>query len=372
MFGSNHLISGLDVATGTFALMIFSAGAAVVVLLVLFKFLLRRVGRSGMTGALLAAGLVVVGGVLAYGMLDRSAGRDHAADRQEIETRSADLTARSIAPGSALACLDAVASTVIENACEKSLFASPEAVAAAVAYVDARFSLLAPSVALAERDPSFQPSLERLRRALEADRFGVVAHVLTTRGCAGPECAEIKLLRDPARVLANMKSHAFDAALGVHALAWQPNGSGTSAVASAPSAPPSPSVMPQLATTGAAPLPPGPGGLGAAGAPKFDFPSASSIPPVSIMSAEPGTPPAAEPAKPAVLPPKRPAAVATPTPRRHSARDLPPAAPPPSAPPPSARAAAPASAPPPPVQIAPEASPAQAAAPAPHDQHSPN
>ena len=362
MFGSNHLISGLDVATGTFALMVFSAISAVVVLLVLFKFLLRRVGGSGMTGALLALGLVVVGSMLAYGMLDRSAGRDQAADRHEIETRAADLTARAIAPGSALACLDAVASTVIENACEKSLFATPEAVAAAVAYVDARFSLLAPSVALAERDPSFQPSLERLRRALEADRFGLVAHVLATRGCSGAECAEIRLLRDPSRVLANMKSHAFDEALGVHALAWQQNGSGSPALASAPSLP----VTPQLATTGTAPLQPGPGGVGATGSPKFDFPSASSIPPVSIMSAEPGTPPPAAEPKPPVIPPKRPAAAAPPTPRRHSARDVPP--------PPPAPALAPsrASAPPPPVQIAPEAAPAQAASPAVNEQHSPN
>ena len=352
MLGSNHFISGVDVATGTFALMVFSAGAALVVLLVLAKFLVRRAGEGGMTGALWAVGLALVGATFAYVLLDRSAGRDQAADRHEIETRAADLTARSIAPGSALACLDAVASPVIESACEKSLFATPEAVAAAVAYVDARFSLLAPSVALAERDPSFQPSVERLRRALEADRFGVVAHVLTTRGCGGPDCAELRLLRDPARVVANMKSHAFDAALGVHALAWQPNGSGVATVASAPSSP-SP-----LATSGAAPGSPlPPGGLGAPGSSKFDFPSASSIPPVSIMSAEPGTPPPAADPKPSVLPPKRPAVAAAPAPRRHPAREAPPA------PPPSPIPA-------PPTQSAPEAAPAAVAPPAVPDQHS--
>ena len=103
------------------------------------------------------------------------------------------------------------------------------------AYVDARFSLLASSAALAERDPSYQPVFERLRRGLEADRYGLVAHVLMTRGCNGADCAELRLLRDPARVVANMKVRAFETSLGAHALAWQSNGS-SPAVASAAAA----------------------------------------------------------------------------------------------------------------------------------------
>src|SRR4029077_12750228 len=99
----------------------------------------------------------------------RCAGPNGLAERRALETRAAELTARSLAPGSALGCLDAVASVVVENACERPLFASPEAVAAAVGYIDARFSLLVASAALAERDSRYQPAFERLRRALEAD-----------------------------------------------------------------------------------------------------------------------------------------------------------------------------------------------------------
>ena len=246
MLGSSHLISGLDVATGTFVLMIFSAGVALAVLVVLARLMLRRAGQSGMAGVWLVCGLALVGGVLVYALFHRVAVHEQAAERRAIEARAAELTARSLAPGSALGCLDAVASVVVENACERPLFASPEAVAAAVEYVDARFSLLAASAALAERDPSYQPVFERLRRGLEADRYGLVAHVLMTRGCNGADCAELRLLRDPARVVANMKARAFEASLGVHALAWQSNGAGP-AVASAPPfvAPPPPS------TTGA-------------------------------------------------------------------------------------------------------------------------
>ena len=250
MLGSSHLISGVDIATGTFALMVFSAGAALVVLVVLLMTLFRRAGQGGMGSAFWGGSLLLVGAMLAYLMFERVQTRDQATDRRAIEARTAELTALSIAPGSALACLDAVASAVIENACEKSLFATPEAVAAAVSYVDARFSLLAPSVALAQRDPAFRPSLERLRQALETDRFGLVAHVLTTRGCAGADCAELRLLRDPARVVANMKARAFEASLGAHALAWQPNGSGAASLASAPA---SSSAAPPMVTTGLAP-----------------------------------------------------------------------------------------------------------------------
>ncbi len=363
MLGSSHLISGVDIATGTFALMVFSAGAGLVVLVVLAMMLFRRAGQGGMSSAFWGGSLVLVGAMLAYMIFDRAQSRDQATDRRAIEARTAELTALSIAPGSALACLDAVASVVIENACEKSLFATPEAVAAAVSYVDARFSLLAPSVMLAERDPAYRPSLERLRHALEADRFGLVAHVLTTRGCNGADCAELRLLRDPARVVANMKARAFEASLGAHALAWQPSGSGTAALASAPSSS-FPAPPPLTTTTGVAP------GIAAASngaAPppsRFDFPSASSIPSVSIMSAEPSAPPDAEPPpRTSALPPKRPAAApappapaAAPAPpvRRHTAREVAPPLPPPA----------------PPTQIAPEPAPPAPAPPAIPDPHS--
>ena len=43
-----------------------------------------------------------------------------------------ELAARALVPGSALPCLDAIAGDVVEDACEKAIFASPEATAAAV------------------------------------------------------------------------------------------------------------------------------------------------------------------------------------------------------------------------------------------------
>ena len=106
-----------------------------------------------------------------------------------------------MAPGSALACLDANAGEAVERACEKALFATPESVAAAVAYVSAKLTLLADGLDYARRvDGAYAAQLEGLRRAAETDRFGLVAHVLATRdGCTAESCATFKLLEDPSR-----------------------------------------------------------------------------------------------------------------------------------------------------------------------------
>ena len=360
MLGSNHPISGLDVATGTFVLMIFSAVVAVVVLAVLIRLMLRRAGQNGMAYMWLAGGLVLAGSLISYALVYRVSIQEQAADRRSLETRLAELTARSLAPGSALGCLDAVASALVENACERPLFASPEAVAAAVEYVDARFSLLASSTALAGRDPSYQPMLERLRRGLEADRYGLVAHVLMTRGCNGADCAELRLLRDPARVVANMQVRAFETSLGAHALAWPSNGSSPALASATPSTPqPSSASGASAAAATAGPGPITPSGPAAAGSAMFDFPSASSIPPVNIMTPEPGLAPAAaaEP-RPSTPAPKR---AATPA-RRQSSREAAAPSPPPPSPPPPAPAPTP--------QAAPEAAPEPAAPRARPDTHS--
>ncbi len=368
MMGSGHLISGFDVATGTFALMLFSVGVAAVVLAVLLRFVMRRAGQNGgLAGIFWVGGLALVGTLFVYVLMERSTGNDQAAERRAVEARASELTARSLASGSALGCLDAVANMLVEEACERPLFASPEAVAAAVAYVDARLSLLVSSVALADRDPTYKPVAERLRRGLEVDRYGLVAHVLTTRGCGGADCPELRLLRDSARVVANMKSRLFEASIGAHALAWPASGSGPTASATPSAAMPAPA--PQ-ATTGVGMRTPAlssmPPTSGTPGSAKFDFPSATSIPPVSIMNAEPGAPPdgAARPA-PA---PKRPAAAPAPAPRRQTAREATSA---PLPPVPPQRAAHPAAPPPPtPAQAAPEAvAPPEPAVPDPHATH---
>ena len=226
MFGSGTLISGAGIATGFIVLAVLAAWAAMTVLTV---FAVRRSGVSGMAGALWGGGLVLACILLAASVFERVLTRDVAAERRAIDARAAELAARAIAPGSALTCLDAV-SMPVETACEKALFATPEAVAAAVAYVEARYSLFVASAALAARDPGYQPAVERLRRGLEEDRFGLVAQLFSMRGCNPTACADLAVLRDARRIVANMKGNVFAAHVAAHGLAWNPAGS-SSAIA---------------------------------------------------------------------------------------------------------------------------------------------
>ena len=215
-----HLPSGAELLSGAIILPVIAAGAGVAALIVLGAIAFRRAGA--VSGALLGGALVMVGALIAALLLDGPSTGDRGAERRAIETRAAELTIRAIAPGSALACLDAVANFDVEVACEKALFASPEAVAAALAYVDARISLLKASTALAKRDASYDPPFERLRHAIEVDRFGLSAQVLMTRGCNSPGCADLKLLRNTGPILANMKALTFDSHVSMHANTWNP------------------------------------------------------------------------------------------------------------------------------------------------------
>src|SRR5437868_1227512 len=74
----------------------------------------------------------------------------------------------------------------------------------------------------------------RLRRMIEADRYGLVAHVLTTRGCDADNCPTLNLMRDSTHVASNLKDRTFDANVVLHAGSWR---SDVSSVASAPAAP---------------------------------------------------------------------------------------------------------------------------------------
>jgi hypothetical protein len=110
-----------------------------------------------------------------------------------------------------------------------------------------------------------------MRRSLEADRFGIVAHVLAVRdGCTPSQCPAFAFLQGTGRVSINLAERPFDAYLRSHMASWPAGG------AQAASNPPA--VNP-------APNPPA---LASARQPNnLYFPSASSIPPVNIMTPEP-------------------------------------------------------------------------------------
>jgi hypothetical protein len=260
-------------SSATYLLLLWAAGAIAVLVVVLGALAFRDEGMRGTLTVLLRGAAVLVFAALAWAWLDLFLARERAAERRALEARAAELAARSLAPNSALACLDGVGNEAVEAACANAVFASPQAVAAAVAYADARLQLLADGLEYAKRDKAFAGELARLRQGLEADRFGVVAQALARRGCNAERCPEFSLFGDPSKIQANLKDGAFEAQLARYLPRWQPDDPTPAADAGQPNTPPVAAASPE--TQNAVP------------GTKYSFPSAASIPPISIMNAEP-------------------------------------------------------------------------------------
>ena len=198
--------------------------------------------------------------------------------RRSIEARLGELRAQALGAGSALACLER-SGEAVENACEQMLFSTPESLAAANLYTGARLDLLMAAANYAgPRTPQFDLAVAGLQRSLQGDPFGLTAHALVLRAsCTVQRCESLSLFQEPERVRENIRRKAFETNVARYAGGWRsPAAASADGAASAPAS-------------------------GASGVPvpeKYTFPSASSIPPVSIMNDEPAErapPPAAAP-----------------------------------------------------------------------------
>ena len=295
---TSFAIPGFDPATGMFSLPWWAAAAVAAVLVVCLVLAIVRIGLAGIlvaTGGIAVLLLALWGGSI---WADRSAQRDRASERQALAARALELTSRTVSAGSPLACLDSGAGEAVETSCEKTLFATPETVAAATAYVAARIALLSDAADYARRAKiDAEAALPGQRRALEGDRFGFVAQVLATAyNCSAEKCDAFALFGDTARLKDNLKDRVFDGFVSRNAAAW-PARAARPVTASA-QIPPGPNP-----NGGPSPVPPG-----------FNVPSAASIPPVNIMASEPPVPPTATTENAPNPPAKRPAARARPAP----------------------------------------------------------
>jgi hypothetical protein len=217
--------------------------------------------------------------------------------------RSASTETRAVAPVSAalpqLACIDDLAGDAVLTACEKALFGSAESSASAVAYAAAQITRLTGFGDVAATDKRASSELFALRRAVERDRYGLMAYVLMARDhCTPSSCAAFRSVADNRQIVANMDERAYENLIARYASSWN--------------------APPQAAAPGLiAALPPSvPTGKPT----NADFPSAASTPPVNIMTPEPGSAPAAgraaaagtAAAVPAPRPPSATAAAASP------------------------------------------------------------
>jgi len=263
MFGADG-----EIGTSAVKLWLMVGSAAFLIGFYLFAYLMPQyvLGRALRAGfVFLGAGL---GAIMAWALLDYTPSSERTAERQSLELWAEQLNARALAPGSSLACLDALAGEAVESACEKALFTSPASAAAATSFVADRLELLVAMLAYGKHDlADVGSSLRPLRRALEADRFGFLAHVLAVRDdCTSQNCKALALLDDPARVRANLSARTFDHYVEHYAEIWAKAPDGALVDVVQPSGQASRKVV------------------------NIDFPTAASIPAVSIMNPEPTGP----------------------------------------------------------------------------------
>jgi hypothetical protein len=260
---------GLDPEVGSSALHLWMAAGSAALLVTACVLAFAR-SKTTPLQALERASFIVIaavlGAVMAWSFLDRSAGRDYDADRRALELRAEELTAHALAPGSALPCLDATAGEDVEAACEKSLFASAASVAVATSYVAARLALLSDIEAYVKRGGgNIDSTLLPLRRAVEADRYGFLAHALAVRdGCTSESCKALGSLSDARHIRDHLSAATFDDYLNRYLTVWNQPVDTPVADAALPGAGQAPHKIVNI-----------------------DFPTAASIPAVSIMNPEP-------------------------------------------------------------------------------------
>jgi len=299
-------------------LILAAAGFFGIILLITLLRAEKSVANGALTViTLLAIGIAVAATMRTFGPGDRGASG---------ETRSPQQTS-AVLP--ALSCIDDLAGETVLAACEKALFGSAESVAAGVSYAGSQITRLTAfgDAAVANKNMTYE--LLTLRRAIERDRYGLMAQVLMARDqCTPAQCAAFRALTDSHQIVVNMAERTYDALISRYAPSWN-----------------APAAAPVAAFSSSVPT----------GKPtNAEFPTAASTPAVNIMTPEPGPSPsrasASAPASTTTPASAANAALLSPRPTSSaSPAALAAAKKPPAAPKPSRAAAAP-------VQLAPPAS----------------
>ena len=243
---------------------------------------LLRAEKSVANGALTVITLLAVGVALAATARGFSSANSGTAEDVGSSPPTASLPA--------LACIDDLAGEAVLTACEKAVFGSPESTAAALSYAARQITRLTGFGDVAAANKNMTPEFDALRRAVEHDRYGLMAEVLVARDhCTVSDCAVFKSLTDRRRIASNIDERTYNGLVARYSAIWN--------------MPPPPAAAPVAALIPGVPT----------GKPtNAEFPSASSTPPVSIMTPEPGA--TASASRSATPPSNAPTPAARPTP----------------------------------------------------------
>src|SRR5947209_4610297 len=247
--------------SATFPMWLTLAAAGFFALILLITLL--RAERSVANGALTVITLLAIG--VAVAATIRGFGSDAASTARGTQPAPSVTAALP-----ALSCIDDLAGETVLAACEKVLFGSADAAAAAVSYAAARLTQLTSFGEVAGANKNMTPELATLRRSVERDRYGLMAYVLSARDrCQPGQCAAYRSLTDHNQIAANMDERSYEGLIVRYSTSWNAPVASAAPVGGAVAAlPPS---LPTGKPTNA------------------DFPSAASTPPVNIMTPEPTT-----------------------------------------------------------------------------------
>jgi len=295
----------IDPATGSLIVPLWMSVIALALVVVMTIFAIARAGGARTVVALIGIVALAYAGWIGWTLAEHAAASQRHAEREALVQRAMALAASAQAPGTALGCLEGMAGEQVEIACERAVFATPDTVATAVTHVATQLGLLADALAAAQAsDARYDTIIGAARRGLEADRFGIVAHVLLQEdNCSAEQCEILNMLSDANRVRSNLREKPFNALVAKYAPSW----------ANARLGPPVADLSRALPSS----TPGSPSGVPVSS--KYEFPSSSSIPPVNIMGSETSpAPPAAgaqatgAAAEAPPVPPRRPANAARP------------------------------------------------------------
>jgi hypothetical protein len=227
-----------------------------------------------------------------------------------VQATEARAVQTASAPLPQLSCIDELAGDAVLAACEKVLFGSAESVAAAVTYAASQITLLTSLGDVATANKGAGSDLLALRRAVERDRYGLMAYVLAARDrCTPSACRTFRSLTETRQIAANMEERVYESLIMRYASSWNAPQAATGMIAALPAS------VPTGKPTNA------------------EFPTSASTPPVNIMTSEPPLGAAPKPsssaaAAPALPAAPRPAAAAPPpAPTQAAAKKPPPPAP---------------------------------------------
>src|SRR5258705_927130 len=227
---------------------------------------LLRAEKSVANGALTVITLLAIG--IAATATIRGFGPGQSAS---VESRSAQPMSAALP---ALSCIDDLAGETVLAACEKVLFGSAESTAAALSYAASQITRLTAFGDVAAANASMTPELQMVRRAVERDRYGLMAYVLAARDhCTPSDCAAFRAVTDRNQIAANMNERTYEGLIMRYAPSWNAPPAAAPVATLAPSAP--------------------------TGKPtNAEFPTAASTPPISIMTPEPALAPASSASRP--------------------------------------------------------------------------